>query len=93
MTQVEAGKLQLMPKITKPIELIEYAYEKTIESIDKLNFPYINKILENWYENGLLTKSQIDSANIKRNSNPETEKKSYSFDICLLYTSPSPRDA
>ena len=42
------------------IELIEYAYEKTIESIDKLNFPYINKILENWYENGLLTKSQID---------------------------------
>lgn len=63
------------------IELIEYAYEKTIESIDKLNFPYINKILENWYENGLLTKSQIDSANIKRNSNPETEKKSYSFDI------------
>ena len=25
MTQVEAGKLQLMPKITKPIELIEYA--------------------------------------------------------------------
>ena len=25
MTQVEAGKLQLMPKITRPIELIEYA--------------------------------------------------------------------
>ena len=25
MTQVEAGKLQLMPKITKPIELINYA--------------------------------------------------------------------
>ena len=25
MTQVEAGKLQMMPKITKPIELIEYA--------------------------------------------------------------------
>lgn len=63
------------------IELIEYAYEKTIESIDKLNFPYINKILENWYESGLLTKSQIDNANFKRNSNSETEKKSYSFDI------------
>ena len=36
MTQVEAGKLQLMPKITKPIELIEYA----IKAKDKANgFP------------------------------------------------------
>ncbi|MGC8001179.1 histidine kinase dimerization/phospho-acceptor domain-containing protein, partial [Salmonella enterica] len=25
MTQVESGKLQLKPRITKPIELIEYA--------------------------------------------------------------------
>ena len=29
MTQVEAGKLQLNPKITKPIELIEYAIKAT----------------------------------------------------------------
>lgn len=64
------------------IELIEYAYEKTIESIDKLNFPYINKILENWYQSGLLTKAQIDNANFKRNNNnSDTGKKSYSFDI------------
>ena len=36
MTQVEAGKLQLMPKITKPIELIEYAVEYPEEKIGKL---------------------------------------------------------
>ena len=29
MTQVESGKLQLKPKITKPIELIEYATRRT----------------------------------------------------------------
>ena len=29
MTQVESGKLQLKPKITKPIELIEYAIKAT----------------------------------------------------------------
>lgn len=29
LTQVETGKLQLMPKITKPIELIEYAIKAT----------------------------------------------------------------
>ncbi|MCM1226880.1 MAG: DnaD domain protein [Clostridium sp.] len=43
------------------MELIGYACEKTIEAIDKVNFPYINKILESWYEKGLLTKSKIDS--------------------------------
>ena len=59
-------------------ELIEYAYEKTIESIDKLNFPYMNKILENWHEQGLSTKSQIDG--FKKNDNSE-QKKEYSFDL------------
>lgn len=29
MTQIETGKLQLMPKITKPIELIDYAVKAT----------------------------------------------------------------
>ncbi len=37
MTQVEAGKLQLMPKITKPIELIEYAIKANRVQADKFN--------------------------------------------------------
>ncbi len=60
------------------LELIEYAYEKTIESIDKLNFPYLNKILENWYAEGLLTKAQIDGYK-KPDSQPQS--KDYSFDL------------
>lgn len=60
------------------LELIEYAYEKTIESIDKLNFPYMNKILENWYSQGFTTKSQID--NIQK-PDSENQKKEYSFDV------------
>ena len=35
MTQVEAGKLQMMPKITKPIELIEYAIKANQVQADK----------------------------------------------------------
>jgi len=35
MTQVEAGKLQLMPKITKPIELINYAIGANRVQADK----------------------------------------------------------
>ena len=37
MTQAEAGKLQLMPKITKPIELIEYAIKANQVQADKFN--------------------------------------------------------
>lgn len=37
MTQVEAGKLQLRPKITKPIELIEYAIKANKVQADKFN--------------------------------------------------------
>ena len=37
MTQVEAGKLQLMPKITKLIELIEYAIKANQVQADKFN--------------------------------------------------------
>lgn len=35
MTQVETGRLQLMPKITKPIELIEYAIKANKVQADK----------------------------------------------------------
>ncbi len=37
------------------MELIQYAYEITIESIDKLNFKYINTILESWASKGITT--------------------------------------
>ncbi|MGN0612587.1 MAG: DnaD domain protein [Porcipelethomonas sp.] len=61
------------------IELIEYAYEKTIDAIDKLNFPYINKILENWYSSGLLTRAQVDNAD--KASPAANGNKEYSFDL------------
>ena len=37
MTQVESGKLQLKPKITKPIELIEYAIKANRVQAEKFN--------------------------------------------------------
>ena len=37
MTQVEAGKLQLKPKITKPIELIDYAIKANRVQAEKFN--------------------------------------------------------
>lgn len=37
MTQVESGKLQLKPRITKPIELIEYAIKANRIQAEKFN--------------------------------------------------------
>lgn len=49
-------------------ELVRYAYEKTVEQIDKLSFSYINKILMTWRENGFNSVKDVDDAenNYKR---------------------------
>lgn len=41
-----------------PLDLIQYAYELTIEKIDKLNFKYINTILEKWASQDIHTVEQ-----------------------------------
>ena len=40
------------------MELLQYAYELTIENIEKLNFKYINTILTGWAEQGITTPEQ-----------------------------------
>lgn len=40
-------------------ELIQYAYEKTIENLDRLNFDYINKILISWADSGFRSVSEV----------------------------------
>ncbi len=63
------------------MELIEYAYEKTIEAIDKVNFNYINKILESWYSQGLITKSKIDSESTSwKKKTTKNNEHSYNLD-------------
>lgn len=59
MTQVEAGKLQMMPKITKPIELIEYAIKANRVQADKFNIQ-----IEVEYPEGKTPKLFVDSEKI-----------------------------
>ena len=40
-------------------ELIYYAYETTVEAIDKVNFNYMDKILTRWNEDGLRTPQDV----------------------------------
>lgn len=43
-------------------ELIHYAYEKTVEKINKVSFEYINKILISWSESGYKSPEEVQSA-------------------------------
>ena len=44
------------------LEIIHYAYEKTLEQINKLSFDYINKILISWNESGFRTVQDVKNA-------------------------------
>ncbi|WP_295089225.1 DnaD domain protein [Ruminococcus sp.] len=51
------------------LEIIHYAYEKTLEQINKLSFDYINKILISWNESGFKTVQDVKNAesNFRKN--------------------------
>lgn len=59
MTQVEAGKLQMRPKITKPIELIEYAIKANKVQADKFHIA-----IEVEYPEDKMPKLFVDSEKI-----------------------------
>ena len=43
------------------LELLHYAYEVTIENTEKLNFPYMDKLLTEWTKAGAVTPEQVRS--------------------------------
>lgn len=57
------------------IELIEYAYEKTVNATGKAAFGYMNKILNDWNLNNLHTIPEIDSYNARYAQSKSTPVK------------------
>ena len=41
------------------ISMVKLAYERTIESIQKLSFPYINSILKSWHDQNVTTPEEV----------------------------------
>lgn len=58
------------------IDLIGYAYEKTVEQINKLSFEYINKILMNWKESGFTTVRSVRDSEISSKKNKKAAQSS-----------------
>lgn len=63
-----------------PNDVILRAYDRTIDSIGSLKFPYMNKILMNWNENGLKT---LDDIEIFESQGKKTSVKNneHSYDL------------
>lgn len=66
------------------IDIITCAYDKTIDAINKLSFPYINKILCGWYENGLTSIEMIENYYETYSKEKEQNKQLCEFDNLAL---------
>lgn len=62
------------------IELITYAYEKTILAIDKLSFAYINTILESWEAAGITDRASAERAG-QATAKSHAEPQQHSYDL------------
>lgn len=68
------------------IELIAFAYEKTIDNIGKVKFSYMNSILMDWYSKGFFTPADVKKSE-KKSANTYKEPKSgseHSYNLDLL---------
>lgn len=63
------------------IDLIHYAYEKTIEQINKLSFDYINKILLSWKDSNFTTVKQVRDAESDYRNKKKNGKSAPDADI------------
>ncbi len=67
------------------MEVIQSAFEITVDTIGKPKFPYVNKILSEWHRRGIRTveeakRTQQDSGNAGPQGNSAREKKTGSFE-------------
>ena len=59
-------------------ELIHYAYEKTVEQINKLSFAYISKILDSWKSSGFTDVKSVKAAESAFRSKKDKPDRNYS---------------
>lgn len=71
------------------LDMIELAYERCVNQINKLSFPYINKIILSWSKDNAFTVEEVsilDSKAKKRISNKKEKDHSYDLDEFYEFT-------
>lgn len=64
-------------KLGFDIDMLDEAYQATLNGAGKLSFQYMNKILSDWYDKGIKTREQL-AKNVRKK--PEKEQSSFSTD-------------
>ena len=61
--------------------MIEYAYELTVNATNEASMPYASKILENWFNAGIITLEQAKQAEFDyKKAKEDSSQQSASFD-------------
>ncbi len=68
-------------------EMIIHAYDKTIDTIGKISFPYINSILESWNKNDIKSLNKLKFYSNKNNKSKKYSKEKYTFNNKINDTS------
>lgn len=73
------------------IEIIELAYERTVQATGKAAFPYMNKIIENWLNENIRTPAAVEKYEQKRAASvpvhqtvQKNENNTHSYDLDKL---------
>lgn len=61
-------------------DIIELAYQVTVDNTDKFSLPYLNKVLSNWHDDGLSDVEAIKASLESFKSQKSEKKKKGSFD-------------
>ena len=56
-------------------EIIRLAYDETIKNTGKYSYQYMDKILTNWYKNGIKTAEDTEKSEIRQKNTIKTMKK------------------
>lgn len=62
------------------VEMIYIAYEEMLNHSGKISFPYMNKILSNWYSKGIKTPDDIEKDKLSFKASKKREKPSYNIE-------------
>ena len=63
--------------------MIYLAYEEMANHTDKISFPYINKVLESWHDQGITSGIQVEEAKQQRaaeKQKPAQKKKTQGYE-------------
>ncbi len=73
------------------IDMIQLAYEKCVDQINKLSFPYINKIITSWANDKIFTIDEVNihdakaKKNNSKNKGNKGKEKEHSYDLDEFY--------